>query len=107
MRSPHQTGRFERHLDFSISHKPLECYGNVDGDELSVLSAIIHNRDKVGPFRFDCGTDDLLIDSNRELARSLDMEGIQFLYEENPGGHEWSYWGKHVLESYRFFAGYL
>ncbi|CAN5169484.1 hypothetical protein BH09BAC6_BH09BAC6_00890 [soil metagenome] len=37
----------------------------------------------------------------------MDREGMLHVYEEHPGGHEWSYWAKHIIQSLKFFAGYL
>lgn len=73
----------------------------------STLNTILENRDNLAPFRFDCGVDDLLIDSNRKLAEQLKEADLNFVYEEFPGGHEWPYWNKHIQKSYKFFAELL
>ncbi|MEM1107843.1 MAG: alpha/beta hydrolase-fold protein [Planctomycetota bacterium] len=78
-------------------------YGQA-GPERSVLKTLIANRDKLPPFRFDCGRSDELIEHNRELHRGLVAAGITHTYEEFAGGHEWSYWTEHVLTSLLFFA---
>jgi S-formylglutathione hydrolase FrmB len=54
--------------------------------------------------RIDCGTDDFLIDDNRECHRRLDRLGIPHEYEEFPGAHTWDYWDLHVQEALRFHA---
>ena len=59
------------------------------------------------PIRFDCGTSDLLINYNRSLHKKMEREGILHAYQENPGGHEWSYWSRHIIESLKFFAANL
>jgi putative tributyrin esterase len=69
----------------------------------SVLECILANKEGLPYFRFDCGTGDLLIDFNRQLHRKLDENNIQHTYIENPGGHEWDYWRKHVEDSLLFF----
>lgn len=55
------------------------------------------------PLRFDCGTEDLLIEHNRTLHRQLTEAQIDHTYEEFPGGHEWPYWQTHIRDSLRFF----
>lgn len=71
--------------------------------EENVLYFLVKNRDHLPPFRFDCGTSDLLIEPNRTLHRALDEAGIRHHYFEYPGGHEWPYWKAHLGETLRFF----
>jgi len=59
------------------------------------------------PFRFDCGTEDPLIEYNRNLHQALNKHGIDHIYEEFPGGHKGSYWGNHIKRSFLFFNQYL
>lgn len=86
--------------------EPLAAYGVLDDDESAVLTAMLRNKDRLPPFRFDCGVGDPLIVENRRLAGELWDAGIEFTYQEFPGGHEWSYWIEHVRETLRFFARY-
>ncbi len=73
--------------------------------EENVLTVLLKNRDRLPPFRFDCGVDDALIEPNRALHRALDEAGIPHAYHEHPGGHEWAYWHAHLGETLRFFNG--
>lgn len=78
-----------------------------DAKERSVLATMVKNAAQLPPFRFDCGTEDQLIEPNRALHRGLQEAGIDHTYREHPGGHEWPYWAKHVADSLRFFADQL
>ena len=60
------------------------------------------NRDRLPAIRFDCGTDDFLIEQNRQFHAHLDQLGIPHEYEEFPGEHEWGYWDTHVQEGIAF-----
>lgn len=73
----------------------------------SVLETLLTNRGKLPALRFDCGTEDQLIEHNRELHRHLDQAGIRHVYEEFPGDHNWSYWETHLADMLRFFAAQL
>lgn len=73
----------------------------VDND---VFSAFQQYRRHLPPVRFDCGSSDQLIEYNRTLHRQLEEEGIEHIYQEHPGRHEWSYWAEHIGETLRFFA---
>ena len=34
----------------------------------------------------------------------LEEAGVDFEYEEHPGGHEWPYWVEHLRDTLKFFA---
>ena len=70
------------------------------------IATIIAKADpKVAPFLyFDCGTEDGLLPSNRELAAQLQKAGFAFEYRERPGRHEWIYWDHQVREMLRLLA---
>jgi len=52
--------------------------------------------------RIDCGTDDFLLESNRDFHRHLDALGIAHEYAEHGGGHDWDYWREHLPETIEF-----
>jgi len=56
------------------------------------------------PLRFDCGSEDILIEHNRTLHRDLEAASIPHVYEEFPGGHTWDYWHSHLADTLRFFG---
>jgi len=73
-----------------------------------VAEAIKSARDRRLPaLRFDCGIDDRLVDANRALHADLAAAGIDHVYEESPGGHDWTYWSEHVTSSLAWFAEHL
>lgn len=72
----------------------------------SVLESLLKNKSSLSPFRFDCGGEDILIEPNRRLHQALINHRIAHSYDEFSGGHEWSYWGKHIVNSLVFFGGF-
>lgn len=87
--------------------EPLKTYAqDIVADE-DVFATFKKYRGQLPPVRFDCGTNDLLINYNRDLHKKLDKEKIPHIYEENSGGHEWSYWAKHIISTLKFFASKL
>lgn len=82
--------------------EPLESYG-VRAEDASVLETALTHKERLPALRFDCGVDDLLIEDNRALHRELAQRGVDHIYEEFPGGHEWEYWEKHLEDSLRYF----
>ena len=81
--------------------------GGDSSDNTSALEMLLAHRNNLPPIRFDCGIDDDLLGANRELHAELEKRGIEHLYEEFPGGHEWSYWEEHLVDTLRFFARHL
>lgn len=43
-----------------------------------------------------CGTEDSLLESNREFRDFLKGEKANFIYEEGEGGHNWTFWNKYL-----------
>jgi len=57
--------------------------------------------------RFDCGTEDALLDQNRRFHKHLAALGIKHTYREYPGIHGWNYWDAHFPEALKFHKKHL
>jgi len=73
--------------------------GEVDANPLHWAKINCH---RLPPMRFDCGTEDPLIEANRQLHAALTKLGVSHVYEEFPGGHDWQYWTQHVRQTLAF-----
>lgn len=52
---------------------------------------------KKAPFLyFAIGTEDALVDDNRDFRDFLKKEGADFFYEEGPGKHNWQFWNEYL-----------
>lgn len=89
-----------------FAEESLKQYAQDNTTEEDVLATFLYYRKQLPPIRFDCGNSDVLIKYNRALHKKMGSEGIPHIYHENAGGHEWSYWSKHIIQSLQFFAGY-
>ncbi|MDF2440812.1 MAG: putative tributyrin esterase [Abditibacteriota bacterium] len=76
-----------------------------DNDIFTLAQKI--ERAKLPQIRIDCGTEDFLINENRELHAYLEHIGVPHEYQEFPGAHTWEYWDEHVQGTIKFFAKYL
>lgn len=83
--------------------EPLDAYGCPKEDQ-SVFECLLRNRERLPALRFDCGSEDPLIEYNRELSRGLKQAGIPHAYQEFSGGHSWPYWETHLADMLRFFS---
>ena len=43
-----------------------------------------------------CGTEDDLIDANRSFRDFLAKQGADYIYEEGPGNHNWTFWREYL-----------
>lgn len=75
--------------------------------EASVLETLRSHRTTLPHLRFDCGTEDPLLEANRELHHALDSLGIPHEYAEFPGDHSWPYWETHLADTLHFFAKHM
>ncbi len=86
---------------------PPETFLYAGDQDTSLLYWAKQNRDHLPPLRFDCGTEDSLIEENRSLHRELTRLQIAHTYEEFPGGHDWPYWTEHVRQTLAFCKAVL
>ncbi len=84
--------------------EPTASYQSQATDH-SALDALLSQ--PLPPLRFDCGTEDPLLEYNRRLHKALQEAGVNHVYEEFAGGHEWPYWEKHIEDTLRFFNNCL
>ncbi|KVV14042.1 alpha/beta hydrolase family protein [Flavobacterium sp. TAB 87] len=74
-------------------HAVLEMVGRMKINNISLI--------------IDCGVDDFLIESNRELHRRLVYAKIPHDYTERPGAHTWTYWENALPYQLLFFSKIL
>ncbi len=74
--------------------------------EVYAANAVLNMVDKMKTNKLaaiiDCGVDDFLIESNRELHRRLVYSKVAHEYIERPGAHTWEYW-ENALPSHLLF----
>jgi enterochelin esterase-like enzyme len=55
----------------------------------------------------DCGVDDFLIETNRQMHALLMQNGIPHEYIERPGAHTWPYWTEALPVQFFYLTKYL
>lgn len=68
------------------------------------LVELLTSAESLPPIRFDCGIEDPFLGPNRLLHDALSSAGVEHVYEEHPGGHDWAYWAGRVEDTLLFFA---
>jgi putative tributyrin esterase len=80
----------------------LPIFGSVSPGGKDDLVSLAQKAKPLPAIRFDCGTEDFLIESNRTLDKELTEIGIPHEYEEFRGDHNWEYWDEHIQEAIAF-----
>jgi S-formylglutathione hydrolase FrmB len=75
--------------------------------DVIALAKRCSDQGKLPKIRFDCGTEDELIDDNRNLHAKLEALRVPHEYAEFPGGHNWDYWDIHIQEALAFQSEHL
>jgi S-formylglutathione hydrolase FrmB len=71
-------------------------------DIFSLADAVNDEARQALPFiYFDCGSEDWLIETNREFSKLLLRKKIPHEFRQLPGGHNWTYWNAQVHEFFR------
>lgn len=75
-------------------------------DDLFALASRLKPKQRPA-LRIDCGTEDFLIQENRDFHAHLEKIDYPHEYAEFPGAHDWAYWDIHVQEAIAFHTRYL
>jgi putative tributyrin esterase len=103
-------------LNPEAMERTKKLFGPILGDEVSspeaykryaVIEKIDLFKANKMPLIIDCGVDDFLIESNRELRRRLLYNKIPHEYIERPGAHTWEYWENALPYHLLFFSKIL
>lgn len=92
--------------DTPIFHQKRSFYEAVFGDLDQLMGsdmdykALIMDLKKQGAqiprIYMAVGTEDFLLEQNRDYHQFLLGQGVEVTYEEGPGGHEWNFWDKYI-----------
>jgi putative tributyrin esterase len=76
-----------------------ESQTRLENDIFKIVREMSSDKIKKQPFIYlDCGTEDFLIQNNRDFAALLLEKKIPHEFRQLPGGHTWVYWDKQVQE---------
>ena len=80
------------------------CFGDLETvEERDVNPEVLAHRLKAAGARIPeiymcCGTEDFLIEKNREMHRFLESEGIAHQYHESKGIHDMVFWQEYIVK---------
>ena len=60
---------------------------------------------KIPPIFMACGTEDFLLLQNREFHKFLIEEGVEVIYNESEGVHDWRFWNQYLEPALKWALG--
>ena len=85
-----------------------ECFGEPskleesDNNPETLIRKLKAAGQKIPEIYLTCGTEDFLIENNREMHRFLEAEGVPHEYHEAPGVHDMVFWTEHIQKIVRW-----
>jgi enterochelin esterase-like enzyme len=79
--------------------------GAFEISDRELITSVASQPKKAVDFYMDCGTFDDLLESNRLMARTMEDNGYDLMYEEFNQGHSWGNWRDHIDDMLVFFWG--
>ncbi|MCR4780434.1 MAG: esterase [Ruminiclostridium sp.] len=79
-----------------------ECFGEPskvlgsDADPEALADRLLKEGRKLPEIFMCCGTEDFLLENNREFHRFLTERGIAHEYTEGPGSHDFTFWNEYT-----------
>ncbi len=74
--------------------EPSEIPGSVNDPE-ALVDKLLAAGVKLPELYLCCGTEDFLLENNREMHDFLDSRNVKHEYIETPGGHDMTFWNEH------------
>ena len=85
-----------------------ECFGEPslleesDNNPETLVRKLKAAGEKIPDIYMACGTEDFLIENNRQMHRFLQDEGVPHEYHEAPGIHDMVFWAEHIQHIVRW-----
>ncbi|MGI6706749.1 MAG: alpha/beta hydrolase [Clostridia bacterium] len=74
----------------------LDKLDGSDNDYKGLVLNLKKNGKPIPKMYMSCGTEDFLLEANRDYRDFLNEQGVDLTYEEGPGGHDWDFWDTYI-----------
>lgn len=88
-----------------------ECFGDLDRVANSdknpkwLAGKLLQENVSIPKIYMACGEEDFLLNENRDFKNYLENIGVDVLYEEAPGGHDWDFWNTYIKKVLDWLPG--
>lgn len=80
----------------------LNCLLESENNPEYLISKRLKKGEHIQPIYMACGTDDFLIETNREFRDFLKMNNVSVHYVETQGVHDWKFWNEQIEPAIRW-----
>ena len=80
---------FQEHV-----YGPLDKLKNSEKNPEFLINRLLEKGQSVPALYLACGTEDYLLENNRDFRDFLHKKGIPAVYVESPGIHDWDFWNR-------------
>ena len=77
---------------FGEPSKVLESKNNPE----ALIDKLLADRVRLPEIYMCCGTEDFLLENNREFHRFLESRGVAHIYKESAGAHDMRFWSEYI-----------
>ena len=92
-------------LPFKMVQEIFGGYGKLTGSDIDPEAQYLKLKKEgkaIPKLYIAVGTEDSLLDVNRDFAAFLKKEGAEYKYEEGPGKHDWFFWNEYVERGLKY-----
>ncbi len=81
-----------------------ECFGDLetveesDNNPETLVKKLKESGKKIPDIFMSCGTEDFLLENNREMHQFLDRIGVEHVYLESAGNHDMKFWNEYAVK---------
>lgn len=84
--------------------EPKELENSENNPEY-VVKRRIEKGETIQPIFMACGTEDFLLEKNRQFGDFLKEQGVDLTYRESPGIHDWRFWNEYLEPGVKWMLG--
>lgn len=88
----------ERQTEYRWIFGSPEELRHSEDDLVYLAEQLARSRRSTPQFYLSCGTEDFLYENNLNFRNHMQALGLDLVYDERPGEHEWDYWDMQIEE---------
>ncbi len=81
------------------------CLENSENNPEFLVKQRKERGEQIQPVFMACGTEDFLLQNNRQFRDFLITEGVELVYQESAGVHDWDFWNQYLEPAIRWLLG--
>lgn len=78
---------------------------NSESNPEELVRRIISRKDVMPKIFMACGEEDFLLEANKRFAAFLSEQGVEAVYKESPGYHNYEFWNQYLEQAVKWMVG--